>query len=1050
MHKIVYDNASSSWNEALPLGNGNYGTMVFYEYNKLTMAMNHYEVYYKKLSMYSQKFKNSDMPDYHKVFGKTFEEVRRSGLEKYCDPNEKPFRPYQDSTGQNPEIPPYGRAPGAGVSHYPTGEIVVIPDSIFAEPDNYFLELDIDKAKVKFEAQKAEDKLSVSNFIAQGKDFMVTKISQNKVGLAHKVQMYVPQRRGQQMQVDYRVLNETTFYYIGSFYPDGEAREKYEPFKFVVILKVIGAKGNATITENGLDILLHEATNEVMLITTVVTEEECKNILEMAKKRLEYGVESFDHICKNHEKYWEDFWAKSAISLPDKMLEDLWYVNLYALASSSGSGGRMYHQACGLNGLWDIKQPTRWGSMWYWDVNIQAAFSPVYTANHLEIAKVFNDAFLSYTKRAEKMAKDYHGIDGYAADFPFANYLCIWPWCAQYLWWYYRYSMDLDFLREKAYPVFKKIICFFEGYMKFDDKEGKYYIYPDVSPEQGPLTRNSTSTVSTVKNLLKISIEASNLLSVDDEERQKWIYILSKMPDYPIVKSNNYGEIVKDSEWAPTELHLRHPSLLMPIYPMNEISKYSDEGLKAIAENTLRYAIENTEIGVFQFGWLSRAAARLGKGDTALRMIYERGIDLLLRPNGLFSEETERWINFCNVTTPAIYHPHMMEATGEMVSAVNEMLLQSHNGFIEVFPAMPDKKDSSELDIGVKKYESKKKMESFKKWDNCSFKGLLAEGAFEVSATRVDGVTTSVKIKSLSGSKVKIKNPFLSNKEIKDSETLSIVKLRCINETKTEYVSFLLEGDFILFNTVEGNEYLLCSDCHKDEEKQGVVEVNIINKNPIESNIKVKIHKAHTNRRVYLGKNKDTHYVKMLDKFTFDYYSGNYRESQTSIYRFDFGTRKDKLAKDYRNILAPQVHLGGNMGQDFIRVTINSVFSEYKGWGWDNENNASYVDRGEPDEFRRDFICGTDKKAFFIELPKGRYDFLFVSGDSQAPSYTEIAIEGQCSYKKGELLKAGEFVTDILPVVQKKDGYLKVEFSSLEDYKWAINLIIINKYYTFL
>ncbi|QDM42074.1 hypothetical protein FLT43_00010 [Paenibacillus thiaminolyticus] len=106
--------------------------------------------------------------------------------------------------------------------------------------------------------------------------------------------------------------------------------------------------------------------------------------------------------------YWTRFWERSSVSLPDPLLEDLWHINLYAIACSS-EGGRMAEQACGLNGLWDIKQPTKWGSMWYWDVNIQAAFWPLYTTNHLEIAEVFHDGLLSYADEAERMARNFTG-----------------------------------------------------------------------------------------------------------------------------------------------------------------------------------------------------------------------------------------------------------------------------------------------------------------------------------------------------------------------------------------------------------------------------------------------------------------------------------------------------------------------------------------------------------------------------------------------------------------------------------------------------------------
>lgn len=65
-------------------------------------------------------------------------------------------------------------------------------------------------------------------------------------------------------------------------------------------------------------------------------------------------------------------------------------------------------------------------------------------------------------------------------------------------------------------------------------------------------------------------------------------------------------------------------------------------------------------------------------------------------------------------------------------------------------------------------------------------------------------------------------------------------------------------------------------------------------------------------------------------------------------------------------------------------------------------------------------------------------------------SYTELGIEGQSAWKSDGILPAGEFIIEILPVVQRKDGYLAVKLNSCPNYQWVINLMIINKYYTFL
>jgi hypothetical protein len=117
-------------------------------------------------------------------------------------------------------------------------------------------------------------------------------------------------------------------------------------------------------------------------------------------------------------------------------------------------------------------------------------------------------------------------------------------------------------------------------------------------------------------------------------------------------------------------------------------------------------------------------------------MIYERGIDHMLRSNGLTAEETDHFINYCLMPRQMLYYPCMMEFTGEMLAAVNEMLLQSHNGIIRVFPAIPDGDLEMErmLKKGFPYAEYIDRYNKYDAWENARFDRLLAKGAFEVSA----------------------------------------------------------------------------------------------------------------------------------------------------------------------------------------------------------------------------------------------------------------------------------------------------------------------------
>lgn len=1034
---VTFDNAPSSWNEALPLGNGHFGGMAYFEDNQLTLSLNHYEVYYQKLHCYSKKYRNSEGRDFTLQYGRTYEELRKLSEELYRNPAQEPIYLYSDALSANSMYRKYGK-PSGGASHYPTGEIRLIPSGELTDPDQYSLSLDVEMAIVQLQVEKGQDRLGANTIISQDGDYVITTVSQTKTSLLSSVAMAVPQGRYVDMKVEYHQLDDTTFYYLGSFYPDGENKEQYGPFSFIVMMRIIGAKGNIIDGfQDGLHIDLQDAEAAITLLTTVVTEEETKELLSTALKKLDNSSSHMQDIIAHHQTHWKSFWSRSSITLPDKMIEDLWYINLYAIACCSGKGGRMSEQACGLNGLWDIKQPTKWGSMWYWDVNIQAAFWPLYTANHLEVAEAFNEGLLSHVQLAEQMSKQFYGLEGIAGDYPHALYVSIWPWCAQFLWDYYRYSMDITFLKEKAYPLFKQLAVFFEGYLQINDMTGRYDIFPDISPEQGPLTRNSTSSLAAVKYLMQIAAESNHLLGETEADRLEWSHIADNIALYPTAASKLYGDVLADSEWSPSDLHLRHPSLLMPIYPIGEMGKNSDPTVRKRAENTLRYAANRTEFGMFQFGWLSCAASRLGMGSTALRLLYEQGIDLSLRCNGLFAEETERWMNYCNITNEPLYHPHMMEASGEMVAAVNEMLLQSCDGVIDVFPALPSGESEPERSIGLYVHEVEKMGRIYEKWSQCSFRGLLAVGAFEVSAELKDGRTAWVYLLSKAGNRALIRNPF----PCKDR-----VMVARKNGEAWIPVHYREEHGRISFETEKNGEYAVYPHSELLEEELCMSKLDHVP----EQRTSPLVHTAHTQRRVFLGKNKDTQHHRLLDHFTFDYYAGNSRESRLAAYRLDFGVGLHVLDKDYGKALPRQIHREGVLGQTFRKISKESVFNPYSGIGWESTEALIAEDRGEPDELRRDFIGGKSEATLLVELPRGRYDLFFVTGDQAASSYTEVEIVGQCTWKPGHILKAGEFATEMLPVIQRKDGYVKLRFSTNESCQWRVNVLIINKNYTYL
>lgn len=1007
MHQIVYDNAQSDWNEALPMGNGVFGGMVYFRDNCYTVAMNHYEVYYSICQKFSPSFTEKTYEEYMQEALKNTRDYTREAFLHY----RKTIWPSADTVKQEPMH--------QGVSQIPTGEFIFSLADSFSRADNYRLQLDIEAATARLTAERAHRKLTVETITLADCDAILNTFRQTEPGCVKELLISYPCRRNHVgLTCEFHTIDTRTFCYSVSYDPQKAGNDHLQPFRFLVMFRLIGAEGAAVVDGNQMHVKLEKDSSEYHVLTYVLTELQSRQLEQDALLNTDHIRRKLETHLDTHRVHWQTFFGKSKVILPDKFLERLWYYSFYILGCSSGKNGRRFEQASGLNGLWDIRQPTIWGSLWYWDVNIQASYWPVYTANHLELAEVFNDGFLSYARYAEKRAREFYHANGYAIDYPFEFYNCIWPWCAQFLWWYYEYTQDTTFLREKAYPMFREQIAFIQDIIHFDEEKGTYFFFPDVSPEQGPITCNSTITVSTVKYLLKAAIKANEILHESAKDKATFEELLTKLPAYPVGRVDHYGEVFKDSELAPPDISLRHPSLLMPIFPAGEISSLSDERIRQIAENTVNFVSEHTEIGVFPFGWISAAAARLGKGSMALRVLYEQGIDLILRSNGMGAEETDRWINHCNVDFGQLYYPSMMECVGEFAACVNEMLLQSLGDVISVFPALPN--GDAEPKRGA--YRPRPLVEpTIPKhppvWEDCYFEGFLGKGGFEVSALLKGGKLRYIKIKSRFGLPIKLKIPHNFCEPTV--------------ETRGTPVSFELKNGILSFETAKGAEYLIADRalCGYSEEPDSL------------QAYQTGFHYvSHLGRRVFAGKDRNTDTIKLLDAFLYDYYVANGRCHQVIPYRFSFGLDEAHIQKQ---IEMPEYKPQNDVEKRFLKITPYIRYTGNLGLGFQRSDGLSAVDTARGNCLLRDFITGRTDAVFAVELPKGIYQMLAVSTGTEEKSVTKIAISGGNSVHMEA--EAGEYKSGILFVEHKNCGPLELQISSEEGSAWNLDLLIVRK-----
>ena len=460
--------------------------------------------------------------------------------------------------------------------------------------------------------------------------------------------------------------------------------------------------------------------------------------------------------------------------------------------------------------------------------------------------------------------------------------------------------------------------------------------------------------------------------------------------------------------------------MLMPLFPIGEWDVESTQEWKQIWMNTLRYLEERCEIGIFGGSWLAAGAARLGNGQMALRLLYERGIDHMLRSNGLTAEQTERFMNYCLITRQPLYYPCMMEFTGEMLAAVNEMLLQSHNGVIRVFPAIPDG-DMEWYRMhnhGYRLSEYQDRFVQYPAWENVRFRKLLAKGGFEISAALQGGELVNVQIHSQKGGKVRLASPFMTK------------NMRVFLDG--EEILSRWEEDKLCFHTQPGGHYLVA------EAWQSVEETPAQEETP-----SVQTRLSYTKRHIFIGEDPDTAYWKALDGSIRDWYYGNMRMSNHTLYKFDFGTAKEKRYTDSFPRQAVVAEERGMTSLGFVPITANTLYTPVQGYGFAACEGLFAVDGQHTDALRADFVGGTEEATFMIEAPRGQYELLVISGDSQNDTVTELF--GPNGFQAGgNVVKKGTWQCELVPVIHKQDGPLQLCIRTRPGYSWRINAIIMN------
>jgi len=468
----------------------------------------------------------------------------------------------------------------------------------------------------------------------------------------------------------------------------------------------------------------------VTILATSTSTRDSSDPVSLAQKRLSDAGGMLARIAGAHVRWWQEFWDRSRVSLPDGELETLWYYGLYKLASSSRPG----HLPANLQGLWvtDAVLPP-WRGDYHCNINVQETYWPVYATNHLDLGLPLYDWLGTIGERVRERTRRFFGFDGLrletavAADgspVPGWGTVQYWPgaatWMAHHLWLHWRYSGDETFLREKAYPFMKLCMAFWEGYLEERD-DGRLHVPLSHSPEwkgnhPEAWGRDTTVDLSLVRNLIDWLSQLGELLGVDAPDRARWQSIRERLQPY---HTDRDGLMLM--EGVRYDASHRHPSHLMPIHPMQDITIEGSDDDRDLINRSVEH-LEHMGLGEWaghSFPQGSLIASRVGRGEMAAYMLHLY-VDSFVLPNGCHVNGDWRRHGI----TVFHHQPYTMEAECGVAAAVTEMLLQSWGGRVRLFPAIP------------------------RDWGDVSYRRLLAEGGIEVSATREAGATVGVELLS--------------------------------------------------------------------------------------------------------------------------------------------------------------------------------------------------------------------------------------------------------------------------------------------------------------